>query len=136
MLRLKQLLSNCTYHPLHLILGVITIVIGAVLILDDHYFFWPSRLDNIFNSDLFGAWALFTGLGIIYVAIQRFIPSQANTIWLLSECGFMGTMCGLEISHGLILRNNGDHLILFGIVLFGILLFTLDIISKNGLNKK
>lgn len=132
---LNRIFARIGHHPLHIILGVITVIIGLFLIFDDDYFFWPPDLGDVLNSDFFGTWALFTGLGIIYVAVQKFIPSQANTIWLLSECGFMGTMCGLEISHGLIIHTDGDHLILFGIVLFGMLLFTLDVIKKNGVSE-
>lgn len=132
MKHLRILLSKFRYHPLHIILGIITVIVGVALIFDDHYFFWPPGFDSWYNSDFIGSWAFFTGLGIIYVAIQRFIPSNANTIWLLSECGFAGTMSGLEITHGIVKQN--DHMILFGIVLLGYLLFTLYIIRVNGTN--
>lgn len=130
-LLLTKQIRRLGYHPLHVILGVITVIVGVCLILDDHYFFWPPGFSYIFNSDFIGTTAVFTGAGIIYVAIQRFIPSQANTIWLLLECAFAGLMCGLEFSHGMV--NHNEHMILFSVLWFGYLLFTLYVIRKNGL---
>lgn len=127
---LKALLSSSRYRPIHIILGLVTATLGILLIVDDNYYFWPSGVTSFINSDCVGTWALFTGLGLIYVAIQKVIPSKANTIWLLSQCGFVGGESFLEFAHGLVTHNN--HLIAFAIAMFGYLLLTFWVIRTNG----
>lgn len=131
-LQVRSMRENLSKHPLHLILAAFTITAGTSLIFDDHYFFWPPGFKEIYNSDFVGTWALFTGLGLIYVAMHRYIPSRSNTIWLLSECGFLGAMAGLEISHGVVAHN--DHMILFGVAYLSFLMITLLIIKQNNTN--
>lgn len=124
--------GNLSKHPLHLILAFFTIADGLCLIFDDHYFFWPPGFSEVYNSDFVGTWALFTGLGLIYVATHKYIPSRSNTIWLLSECGFLGAMAGLEISHGVVAHSN--HMILFGLAYLSFLMIALLIIKQNNTN--
>lgn len=130
MKHLNQFLSRIRYHPIHIILGMLTIALGILLIIDDNYYFWPPGMATFINSDCVGTWALFTGLGLIYVAVQKVIPSKANTIWLLSQCGFVGGESFLEFAHGLVTHN--DHLIALAIAMFCYLLLTFWVIRTNG----
>lgn len=134
MKNLLNLLSNIaerlSYHPVHIILGLVTSTIGICLIWDDNYYFWPPGMTSFFNSDCIGTWALFTGLGLIYVAVQKVIPSNANIIWLLSQCSFVGGETFLEFAHGIITHN--DHMITFAFAMFGYLLLTFWVIRTNG----
>lgn len=134
MKRLVQALSNIwgrlNFHTIHIILGIVTAGIGICLIYDDHYFFWPPGFTQLINSDCVGTWGLFTGLGLIYVAVQKVIPSTANNIWLLSQCAFVGFECFLELAHGVLMDN--EHMIAFAIALFGYLLITFWVIGQNN----
>lgn len=128
---LKELLSRTEHHPAHIILGLVTAAIGIMLIIDDNYYFWPPDMTAFINSDCIGTWALFTGLGLIYVALQKAIPSQANLIWLLSQCAFVGGESFLEFAHGIVTHNH--HLIAFSFAMFGYLLLTFGVIRSNSL---
>ena len=128
---LKELLSRVEHHPAHIILGLVTATIGIMLIIDDNYYFWPPDMAAFINSDCIGTWALFTGLGLIYVALQKAIPSQANLIWLLSQCAFVGGESFLEFAHGIVTHNH--HLIAFSFAMFGYLLLTFGVIRSNSL---
>lgn len=134
MKRLKALLSKIAkcldYHPVHIILGLVTSAIGIYLILNDNYYFWPPSMVRFFNSDCIDIWALITGLGLIYVAVRKAIPSNANNILLLSQCGFVGGETFLEFAHGIIANNN--HMITFAFSMFGYLLITFWVIRTNG----
>lgn len=130
MKRLRKFLSNFQIHFIHIVLGLVTGGIGICLILDDHYFFWPPEFIDIFNSDFVGTWALFTGIGLIYVAVQKEIPSKANNIWLLSQCAFVGGESFLELAHGLLTENH--HMVSFALALFGYLLITFWVIGQNN----
>lgn len=127
---LSKIAERLSYHPIHIILGLVTGAIGICLIWDDNYYFWPPGMTSFFNSDCIGTWALFTGLGLIYVAVQKVIPSNANIIWLLSQCGFVGGETFLEFAHGIITHN--DHMITFAFAMFGYLLLTFWVIRTNG----
>lgn len=132
---LSKIAERLSYHPVHIILGLVTGAIGICLIWDDNYYFWPPGMTSFFNSDCIGTWALFTGLGLIYVAVQKAIPSQANLIWLLSQCAFVGGESFLEFAHGIVTHN--DHLIAFSFAMFGYLLLTFGVIRSNSLiNRK
>lgn len=128
---LKELLSRTEHHPAHIILGLVTAAIGIMLIIDDNYYFWPPDMTAFINSDCIGTWALFTGLGLIYVALQKAIPSQANLIWLLSQCAFVGGESFLEFAHGIVTHNH--HLIAFSFAMLGYLLLTFGVIRSNSL---
>ena len=52
-------------HPLHVILALVLIGLGAFLIANDNYCTWPPALRAVVNSDFFGTWANFAGLGLI-----------------------------------------------------------------------
>lgn len=127
---LKTLINNFGFHAVHIVLGLVTSGIGICLISDDHYFFWPPNFIDFINSDCIGTWALFTGLGLIYVAVQKVIPNKANNIWLLSQCAFVGGESFLELMHGLLTHN--DHMIAFSIAMFGYLFITFWVIGQNN----
>ena len=134
MKQLKALLSKTAerlnYHPVHIILGLVTGAIGIYLILNDDYYFWPPSMISFFDSDCIGTWALITGLGLIYVAVRKAIPSNANNIWLLSQCGFAGGETFLEFVHGIIANNN--HMITLSFAMFGYLLIAFWVIRTDG----
>ncbi|MBA2915512.1 hypothetical protein HCN73_04850 [Lactobacillus crispatus] len=127
---LSKIAERLSYHPIHIILGLVTATLGILLIVDDNYYFWPPGMTSFINSDCVGTWALFTGLGLIYVAIQRVIPSKANTIWLLSQCGFVGGESFLELMHGIVTHNN--HLLALSFAMFGYLLITFWVIRTGS----
>lgn len=127
---LSKIYERLSYHPVHIILGLVTSTIGICLILDDNYYFWPPGMTNFFNSDCIGTWAFFTGLGLIYVALYEVLPTNANIIWLLSQCGFVGGESFLEFAHGLITHN--DHMITFAFAMLGYLLITFWVIRTSG----
>ena len=127
---LSKIAERLNYHPVHIILGLVTSTIGIYLIWNDDYYFWPPGMTSFFNSDCIGTWALLTGLGLIYVAVQKAVPSTANNIWLLSQCGFTGGETFLEFVHGIIANNS--HMITFSFAMFGYLLITFWIIRTDG----
>ena len=129
-MKMKRKLNNIVQHPLHIFIGLGLLGISICLIKDDAYFFWPPDVAPYLNSDFIGSWGFFNALGLIYVAVQKVIPSKANTIWLLSTCGFLGGNAFLEISHGVI--SHSMHMICYGIALLVILLFTFHIIISNN----
>lgn len=134
MKHLKAVLSKIAeclnYHPVHIILGLVTCAIGIYLICKDDYYFWPPCMTSFFNSDYIGTWALLTGLGLIYVAVKKAIPSTANNFLLLSQCGFTGGETFLEFAHGIIANNN--HMITFSFAMLGYLLITFWMIRNDN----
>ncbi|MBP2057026.1 hypothetical protein J2Z60_000188 [Lactobacillus colini] len=125
-MRLLQKLSN---HPLHLLLGYIAICLGLILIFNDNYYFWPPYAAHFFNSDFVGAWGLFSGVGVTYVAAQSSFPIQANQVWLISLCGFFGFETGLELSHAIALADS--HMLVTSLLFSGFLFLTFIAIRKD-----
>ncbi|MGN1271771.1 MAG: hypothetical protein ACI4T3_01355 [Lactobacillus sp.] len=107
---------------------------GLILIISDNYYSWPPDMAPFYNSDFVGSWALFTGLGLIYVAIQKEFPVKANFIWLLSACGFLGFTGFLELAHGAVFHNT--HMLDYGITLIFMLLINFYIIGTNTVDAK
>lgn len=129
MKRIKRLLPRLTNHLLHIIMGAYLVSNGLILIFSDNYYSWPPNMAPFYNSDFVGSWALFTGLGLIYVAIQKEFPSKANIIWLLSACGFLGFTGFLEFAHGIVFHN--IHMLDYSITLIFMLLINFYIIDNN-----
>lgn len=126
---LKRLIPKLTNHFLHIVMGVCLVANGLVLITSDNYYSWPPDMAPFYNSDFVGSWAFFTGLGLIYVAVQDVFPAKANLIWLLSTCGFLGFTGFLELAHGIVFKNS--HMLDYGIALICLLLINFYIIGSN-----
>lgn len=125
---MKERLVN---HPLHFLLAYFSIGYGLILIFNDNYYFWPPDQAPMYNSDFVGTWGLFTGIGLIYVAIQKNLPRKGNLAWLLSQCAFLGFETGLELAHGLVSHN--AHMMSFSLCLSVLLLLTFYIIRVDGI---
>lgn len=131
---IRKLLPRLTNHLLHIIVGGYLVANGLNLILNDNYYSWPPDMAPFYNSDFVGSWALFTGLGLIYVAIQLDFPVKANIIWLLSSCGFLGFTGFLEFAHGVIFHN--PHMLGYGMTLIAVLLINFYIIGSNTIDNR
>ncbi|MGQ5708838.1 hypothetical protein [Lactobacillus sp. PSON] len=134
---LKKWIQRIGKNPMHIILGLVLIGIGIDLILNDRFFFWPPYALEEANSDFLGTWALFTGLGIIYVGLQKRIPVKANLIWLISACAFLGFETFMETVHGIITPEPG-RMFALAIEDFGYLLLAFAMVrtSDTGAGKK
>lgn len=130
----RKLLPRITNHLLHLIVGIYLVADGLNLILNDNYYSWPPDMAPFYNSDFVGTWALFTGLGMIYVAVQLNFPVKANIIWLLSACGFLGFAGFLELAHGAVFQNS--HMTGYGMTLITVLLVNFYIIGVDTIRSK
>lgn len=132
--KLKALLSKIaerlSYHPIHVILGLVSCTIGFYLICNENYYFWPPFVTKFFNSYCIGTWAFFTGLGLILSSFQRIIPNGVNNALLISQCAFVGGEAFLEFAHGVIANNH--HMITFSFAMLGYLLITFWVIRTDG----
>lgn len=131
---IRKLLPRLTNSLLHIIVGVYLVANGLNLILNDNYYSWPPDMAPFYNSDFVGTWALFTGLGLIYVAVQRKFPDKANIVWLLSACGFLGFTGFLELAHGFVFHN--PHMLGYGMTLITVLLINFYIIGSNTISSR
>lgn len=102
---MKDLYKHLKQHPAHAILGAMLVLTGLNLIFTHHYYFWPPYVVNTLNGDLPGTWALLSGLGLIYVAVQKRMPINVNKVWIISASGFLGFETVLEFGHAIIGRN-------------------------------
>lgn len=127
---LNEAVKRLSYHPIHIILGLVTCAIGVCLICNDDYYFWPPCMASFLNSGWIGVWALFTGLGLIYVSVRKDMSDKTNNILLLSQCGLTGGETFLEFSHGIIANNS--HMIAFSFAMLGYLLITFWMIRTDG----
>lgn len=116
-------------HPLHVILALVLCGLGAFLIANDSYFTWPPALRAVVNSDFFGTWAIFDGLGLLYVAFSNPWPYLANLIWLMSAAGFLGCETAMEIAHDVL--GKADHTTGFLVLVFGYLILAFVIAKKD-----
>ena len=116
-------------HPLHIILALVLIGLGAFLIANDSYFTWPPALQAVVNSDFFGTWAIFNGLGLLYVAFSKPWPYRANLVWLMSTAGFLGCETAMEIAHDVL--GKADHTTGFLVLVLGYLILAFVIAKKD-----
>lgn len=91
-----------TNNPIHLIVGLVLLGVGTDLLFHDHYFMWPPGADAYINSDFVGAWGIFAGAGLIYVASQKNFPIKANFVWITLSSAFWGFEVFMEFMHSLI----------------------------------
>lgn len=117
------------HHPLHVLLALVMIGLGAFLIANNDYFTWPPALKAIVNSDFFGTWSVFDGLGLLYVAFCRPWPYRANLVWLMSTAGFLGCETAMEIAHDVL--GKADHTTAFLVLVFGYLILAFVIAKKD-----
>lgn len=117
------------HHPLHILLALVMIGLGAFLIANDDYFTWPPTLRDVVNSDFFGTWAIFNGLGLLYVAFCKPWPYRANLIWLMSTAGFLGCETAMEIAHDVL--GKADHTTGFLVLVLGYLILAFVIAKKD-----
>ena len=122
-------LNQLERHPLHVILALVLIGLGAFLIAHDSYFTWPPALQAVVNSDCFGTWAIFDGLGLLYVAFSKPWPYRANLVWLMSTAGFLGCETAMEIAHNLL--GKVGHTQGFLVLIFGYLILAFVIAKKD-----
>ena len=127
---LNEVTKRLSYHPIHVILGLVSCTIGIYLICSENYYFWPPFVIKFFNSACIGTWAFFTGLGLILSSLQRIIPNSVNNALLISQCAFVGGEAFLEFAHGIIANNN--HMITLSFAMFGYLLITFWVIRTDG----
>lgn len=123
------------FNPIHIIVGLVLIGVGSDLLFHDHYFMWPPGADAYINSDFVGAWGIFSGAGLIYVALQKEIPVRANFIWLIMTSAFWGFEVFMEFMHSAIFHDPGRMLALFFEGL-GYLLFTFLMIRESPTMKE
>ena len=122
------------FNPIHIIVGLVLIGVGSDLLFHDHYFMWPPGADAYINSDFVGAWGIFAGAGLIYVALQKNFPIKANFVWITLSSAFWGFEVFMEFMHSLIFYDPGRMLALFfegG----GYLLFTFLMICNSPTRK-
>lgn len=118
-------------HPQHALLGLAQIGVGAVLILNDFYFFWPPFLIGFLNDDLIGGCGIIFGLFMIRWAFSDRDPIKTNRNLLLFSAFFWGFESAAEAVHGYIAGR--PHMFTAAILETVLLLLTLHLI---GLSKK
>ena len=117
------------HHPLHILLALVMIGLGTFLIANDNYFTWPPALRAVVNSDFFGTWSIFDGLGLLYVAFCKPWPYRANLVWLMSTAGFLGCETAMEIAHDVL--GKADHTTGFLVLVLGYLILAFVIAKKD-----
>ena len=116
-------------QPFHTILGVVMVAFGVYLIVENNYFTWPPQYAQVVNSDFFGAWSIFNGLGILYVTFSPVKLPRANFTWLLSTAAFLGFEAAMELAH--VLLGYTRHTAGFVILIIGFLLLTFALTKKK-----
>lgn len=116
-------------QPFHSILGAVLIAFGIYLMVENNYFDWPPQFTAVVNSDFFGAWSIFDGLGILYVTFSPVKLPRANFTWLLSTAAFLGFEAAMELAH--VLLGYTRHTAGFVILIIGFLLLTFALTKKK-----
>lgn len=116
-------------QPFHTILGAVLIAFGIYLMVESDYFDWPPQYTAVVNSDFFGAWSIFDGLGILYVTFSPVKLPRANFTWLLSTAAFLGFEAAMELAH--VLLGYERHTAGFVILVVGFLLLTFALTKKK-----
>lgn len=130
---MTRFFTNIAHHideqPFHTILGVVMVAFGVYLMVENNYFDWPPQFTSIVNSDFFGAWSIFNGLGILYVTFSPVKLPRANFTWLLSTAAFLGFEAAMELAH--VLLGYTRHTAGFVILIIGFLLLTFALTKKK-----
>lgn len=130
---MKRFIKNIAYRvnskPFHSILGAVMIAFGIYLIFEDQYFDWPPQALKLVNSDFFGTWAIFDGLGILYVVFSTVELPRADFTWLLSTAAFLGFESAMELAH--VCLGLPRHTAGFVILILGFLLLTFALTKKR-----
>lgn len=116
-------------QPFHAILGAVLVAFGIYLMAENSYFDWPPQYTAVVNSDFFGAWSIFNGLGILYVTFSPTKLPRANFTWLLSTAAFLGFEAAMELAH--VLLGYERHTAGFVILVVGFLLLTFALTKKK-----
>lgn len=117
---IKTTVHRVNAKPFHSILGAVMIAFGIYLIFEDQYFDWPPQALAVVNSDFFGAWSFFDGLGLIYVVLSPVPLPRADFTWLMSAAAFLGFEAAMEIAHvalGLPRHTGGFIILVVGFLL-------------------
>lgn len=116
-------------HPRHAIVGAVLFFMGLNLIFSDHYYLWPPIVAEALNGGVPGFWAMISGLGLLYLALQQEISARTNLVWVLSASGFLGFEAVLEFGHALV--GMGPHTFALAIADLGYLTMVFDMAKHS-----
>lgn len=117
-------------NPFHIILGAVCILFGIYLLFKDSYYSWPPSLGYLINSDFWGTWSIFNGIGLLYVAFSKEWLYKADRLWLMSTAGFLGFETAMELAH--VALGYAHHTLALVILAAGYLLLTFALAKKHN----
>lgn len=100
-----KLWENIKLNQLHLILGLIILVMGIVLLVNDSFFYWPPEWQWFFNNDLVDAFAIIVGTSLIAFVLSGGRSQISNAILLAASAFFITMLVVLQLGHVFVIHD-------------------------------
>lgn len=116
-------------HPQHATLGLSVILVSTILICSNHYYFYPSFMEEFLNDNAIGVLGLVLGVNLILWA-ARDKDSIKTNFWLLAfSCMFWAFEACAGFVQGFVVGS--PYMIVAGSLEVIMFIFTLSIIGKS-----
>lgn len=102
---MKRVLKNLKLNPLHFILGIMITAMGAVLMFNDTFFYWPPEWQWFFNNDLVDIVVILIGIGLIAFVLMGGKNQIINAVLLSASAVFLTVLTVLQIGHVMVIHD-------------------------------
>ena len=128
MKRLKRLINSAKQNILHIVIGTNLAIIGTMLLINHHYFFWPPQPEWITateNDSVVGFVGIATGVGLISWAFDEKKPIELNRLLVSTASAYYALLGTTELMHGLFAPQGVPNMMTAGTSELALLFVTL-----------